>query len=80
MSKFELIKQLQEGPAEIEQPETSSITYQQYEIEIGKNTLIACVPLRECENFENALDNADELTQDALRDLLRGVRGYIKRT
>lgn len=78
MSKFDLLKQLQTKKKPVKESVTSNISYQEYEFELNKKTLTVCVPLRESENFENAIEKTMDLDIDALRDLLRDYRGFIK--
>lgn len=78
MSKYSLIKQLNEAEKQKDAPKSTMPTglpYQEYEIEVdGKERLIN-IPLREADAFETAVSEMGEIDGPALKTLLRQFRG-----
>lgn len=78
MNGFSLIKQINEGKKEVvdDSPLAAGIQYQQYELEVEGKERVINIPLREADNFEQAVG---ELKQDidsaTLKQLLRDFRG-----
>lgn len=77
MTKFALIKQLQ-NPTKAEKPLLpEGIRYQEYVIEPKDGKMTVFVPLRETEEFEKALQKQTVLLRSDVRRLLRTHRGII---
>jgi len=80
VNKFEFIKKLQNHEQIEETVEKKpKIEYQQYEIMVDSSPIEVLIPVRECSNFENKLNEYDSLTSKKLRELLRTFRGIKKR-
>lgn len=76
MEDFSLIKRLNNIEDDKISPLAEGISYQQYEIEVDGNVQLVNIPLREAENFENAItEHKDPLTRKTLKVLLREYRG-----
>lgn len=77
MSKFSLIKQLQ-NPATEEKPLLPrGIKYQEYVVEPQEGDMTVFIPLRETEAFETAIKEQAVLLRSDVRRLLRAHRGII---
>jgi len=77
MSKFSLIKQLQ-NPATEEKPLLPrGIKYQEYVVEPQEGDMTVFIPLRETEAFEAAIKEQAVLLRSDVRRLLRAHRGII---
>lgn len=80
MSQFSLLNNLNEESTKV--PEKSgghNITYQQYTIAVDNKDVGVLIPIRECDNFENTLSTADNLTNYKLKKILREHRGIFVR-
>ncbi len=77
MSKFSLIKQLQ-NPTSVEKPLLPrGIQYQEYVIEPKDGNMTVFIPLREAAAFEEAIQEHAILFRSDVRTLLRTHRGII---
>lgn len=76
MNDFSLIKQMSESKDQPESPMPKGVKYQQYEIEVDGKDRIINIPLRESDNFEDAVGKlAGTVTGKDLKTLLRQFRG-----
>ena len=77
MSKYSLIKQLQ-NPATEEKPRLPrGIQYQEYVVEPKEGNMTVFIPLRETEAFEEGIKECAVLLRSDVRRLLRTHRGII---
>lgn len=72
MSKYTLLKNLE---TESSKPKGTGITYQRYDLPVEDKERGILIPVRECEQFENSLEDFEELTEKDLKLLLRKHRG-----
>jgi hypothetical protein len=79
MSMFSLLSGLDRDAkaAAALDPNAPSITYQQYDIPVSGEETCVLIPERECNNFENAVIEAGELSQIKLKKLVREHRGIF---
>lgn len=76
MEEFSLIQRLNEKDDKKPSPLAEGISYQQYEIEVEGKVRNISIPLREAENFEDAVTEYEQpLTRKALKLILREFRG-----
>jgi len=79
MKEFSLIKKLNHSKAEKQSPMAEGVDYQKYEVEVDGKVQIVNIPVREIDNFENAVtEQKNPLTRKSLKLILRehrGVRG-----
>lgn len=82
MTEFSLFRKLLDPNTQIIESVTKKlenapkIRYQQYEVDIDKQTITVNIPIRECDEFEAEIANLSEsLTESGLRNMLRKFRG-----
>lgn len=79
-NEFSLLKHLErtKESSKNEPQLPKGIKYQEYIIETDKGKTTVYIPLRECDGFENSLENsAKHIDRDDLRGLLRKHRGIL---
>lgn len=77
MSKFSLIKQLQEQPETEKSVLPKGIQYQEYDVQTKDGDMTVFIPLREAEAFEKSLSEQTIVFRGDIRRLLRKHRGII---
>ena len=81
MSKFSLINQLDENAKNqaSKDPNAPNIKYQEYDIDIGNDSVKILIPIRECDNFENTIMEEGNLSNYKFKRILREHRGLLVR-
>ena len=81
MSRFTLINDIDDERKELEakDPNAPNITYQRYDLDVKGQEVGVLIPVRECENFENAVIEVEELSSIKLKKMVREFRGLLVR-
>lgn len=79
MSRFSLINDIDDERKKVESrdPNAPNITYQRYDLDVGGKDVGVLIPVRECDNFEEAVMEVEELSTLKLKKLIREHRGLF---